>query len=403
VKIGIVGLGIVGLSTGVVLAEQGHKIIGIDIDENKVKGLNCKRSPIYDPGLQDMINRNFNNLIFTTDYSLLSNVDVVFITVSTPTVNGKIYLEYVFDAAKKMKEYLSDSIVVIKSTVVPGTARKVKDIVGKEVVVNPEFLREGNAILDTKSPDRIVIGSNGKGGDVIEDLWSFTGSPILRTSLEEAEMIKYAANSFLAVKISFINEIANLCERIGCDVNVIAKAIGLDKRISPYFLNAGIGWGGSCFPKDTLAITSFARDIGERLRIIEAAIEVNNERPIRVVNILEELMGSIRGKNVCILGIAFKPDTDDTRESVALKIIDTLKSRGANVLAYDPKAVTDKAKIVNIEECIRKADGVIIATEWKEFIGIESLLQNKYVVDGRRILNPSKMDKRYFRAIGLGD
>jgi UDPglucose 6-dehydrogenase len=225
----------------------------------------------------------------------------------------------------------------------------------------------------------------------------------LRTSLEEAEMIKYAANSFLAVKISFINEIANLCERIGCDVNVIAKAIGLDKRISPYFLNAGIGWGGSCFPKDTLAITSFARDIGERLRIIEAAIEVNNERPIRVVNILEELMGSIRGKNVCILGIAFKPDTDDTRESVALKIIDTLKSRGANVLAYDPKAVTDKAKIVNIEECIRKADGVIIATEWKEFIGIESLLQNKYVVDGRRILNPSKMDKRYFRAIGLGD
>ncbi|AWR93952.1 UDP-glucose dehydrogenase family protein [Acidianus brierleyi] len=403
-KIGIVGLGIVGLSTGVVLAEQGHKVVGIDIDENRVQGLNCKRSPIYDPGLQEMIEKNFNNLKFTTDYSSLSDVDVVFITVSTPTVNGKIYLGYVFDAAKKMKEYLSDSIVVIKSTVVPGTARKVKDIVGENVVVNPEFLKEGSAILDTKSPDRIVIGSeNEKAGDIVEGLWRFTGSTILRTSLEEAEMIKYAANSFLAVKISFINEIANLCERIGCDVNVIANAIGMDKRISPYFLKAGIGWGGSCFPKDTLAITSFAREVGERLRIIEAAIEVNEERPKRVVNLLEGLLGSIKDKRVCVLGVAFKPDTDDTRESIALKIIDILKSRGAIVLAYDPKARTNKAEMVSKEECIRDSDGIIIATEWKEFYGIEDLLKGKYVVDGRRILDPSKMDRTRFRAIGLGE
>ncbi|MCG2872128.1 MAG: UDP-glucose/GDP-mannose dehydrogenase family protein [Sulfolobales archaeon] len=403
-RIGIVGLGVVGLATGVVLAEQGHKIIGVDIDQNKVKGLECKRSPIYEPGLQEMLERYFHNFTFTTDYGLLSDADLVFITVSTPTIEGKIYLGYVFDVAKRLRDVLkrNDTIVVIKSTVVPGTARKVKEIVKNDVVSNPEFLREGSAILDTKSPDRIVIGSENKeAGDLVENLWKFTNAPVIRTTWEEAEIIKYAANSFLAVKISFINEIANVCEKLkDCDVTVVAKAIGMDKRISPYFLNAGIGWGGSCFPKDTQAIVSFARDLGEELKIVEAAIKVNNERIIRVVSMLK---GFIKEGNVCVLGVAFKPNTDDTRESVAIKLIKTLKSEGYKVIAYDPKAKTNEAEMVGLDECIRIADAVIIATEWDEFKGLEEKLRGKFVIDGRRILDPSKMEKGKFKAIGLGE
>jgi len=403
-RIGIVGLGIVGLATGVVLAEQGHKIIGVDIDQSKVKGLECKRSPIYEPGLQEMLERYFHNFTFTTDYGLLSDADLVFITVSTPTIEGKIYLGYVFDVAKRLRDVLkrNDAIVVIKSTVVPGTARKVKEIVKNDVVSNPEFLREGSAILDTKSPDRIVIGSENKeAGDLVENLWKFTNAPVIRTTWEEAEMIKYAANSFLAVKISFINEIANVCEKLkDCDVTVVAKAIGMDKRISPYFLNAGIGWGGSCFPKDTQAIVSFARDLGEELKIVEAAIKVNNERIKRVVSMLK---GFIKEGNVCVLGVAFKPNTDDTRESVAIKLIKTLKSEGYKVVAYDPKAKTNEAEMVGLDECIRIADAVIIATEWDEFKGLEEKLRGKFVIDGRRILDPSKVERQKFKAIGLGE
>jgi Predicted UDP-glucose 6-dehydrogenase len=205
----------------------------------------------------------------------------------------------------------------------------------------------------------------------------------------------------LAVKISFINEIANVCEKLkDCDVTVIAKAIGMDKRISPYFLNPGIGWGGSCFPKDTQAIVSFARDLGEELKIVEAAIKVNNERIKRVVSMLK---GFIKEGNVCVLGVAFKPNTDDTRESVALKLIKTLKSEGYKVVAYDPKAITNEAKMVGLDECIRIADVVIIATEWDEFKGLEEKLRGKFVIDGRRILDPSEMEKEKFKAVGLGE
>lgn len=399
-RIGIVGLGVVGLSTGVVLAERGHEVVGVDIDQGRVQGLQCRRPPIYEPGLEEALNRNFERMKFSTDYSSLSDAEVIFITVSTPTVDGRIYLGYVFDAARRIRE-VARGVIAIKSTVVPGTARKVKEITNLKVVSNPEFLREGNALHDTESPDRVVIGSDDKeAGDLIQELWSFTKAPVIRTTTDEAELIKYAANSFLAVKVSFINEIANLCERLNCDVNVIARAIGLDKRISPYFLSAGLGWGGSCFPKDTLAITSFARDVGEKLRIVEAAIEVNQERPFRALKLLKEVMGEVRGKTVCVLGLAFKPNTDDTRESVALKVINLLRQEGARVIAYDPKAKTD-VEIVTLDECIARADGVIIATEWDEFRGLEPKLRGKPVVDGRRVLDPAKMGQE-FRAIGLG-
>ncbi|MEM3951446.1 nucleotide sugar dehydrogenase, partial [Saccharolobus sp.] len=236
---------------------------------------------------------------------------------------------------------------------------------------------------------------------LVEDLWSFTNSPIIKTSMEEAELIKYAANSFLAIKISFINEIANLCEKIpNCNVDNIAKAIGMDKRISPYFLNAGLGFGGSCFPKDTLAITSFAKDLGEKLRIVEAAIEVNNERPFRAVKMMEDLIGKLENKTICVLGIAFKPNTDDTRESVGLKIAKLIREKGGKVIVYDPKAKAD-LEMVSLEECINKADGIIISTEWDEFRGLEDRLKGKYVVDGRRILNYKNFEKGKFKAIGV--
>lgn len=403
-KIGIVGLGYVGLVTAAVLAEQGHYVIGVDIDENKVNDLRCNRIPIYELGLDELLLKNSKRLTYTTNYSELADVDLAFITVSTPTINNRIYLEYVFSAAKSLRNLLKkDSIIVIKSTVVPGTARKVKELARREVVSNPEFLREGNAIQDTLHPDRVVIGSDSKeAGDIVEEIWKFTRAPVIRTSLEEAELIKYAANSFLAVKISFINEIANLCESIpNCDVKNVAYAIGLDKRISPHFLNAGLGYGGSCFPKDTLAITSFARDLGEVLRIVEASIEVNNERPLRAVKMLKDLMGGLKDRTICVLGLSFKPNTDDTRESVAIKIVELLQREGANVVAYDPKAKANVTQVKTIEECVNMAEGVIIATEWDEFKGIENLLKDKYVVDGRKVLDPTKMDRKKFRAIGL--
>ncbi|BBG24867.1 UDP-glucose dehydrogenase family protein [Sulfuracidifex tepidarius] len=404
-KIGVVGLGYVGIVTSAVLANQGHHIIGVDIDQKRVDGLNCSVNPIYEPGLDELLKKNTGRLFFTTDYSFLREVDLAFISVSTPTVNGEIYLDYVFSAAKSLSKVLrKDAVIVMKSTVLPGTSRKVREITGIETVSNPEFLKEGTAIEDSIRPDRVVIGSTSKeAGDLVEEVWKFTNAPILRTTPEEAEMIKYAANSFLAMKVSFINEIANLCEKIpGCDVNNIAKGIGFDKRISPYFLRAGLGWGGSCFPKDTLAIASYARSMGTPLRLVEAAIQVNNERPRKAVGLLKEMMGSLKDRRICVLGVAFKPDTDDTRESVSIKIIRLLKEDGATVFAYDPKAKTDLAQMTSLDECVNMSEGVIIATEWKEFIGIEEKLKGKYVVDGRRILNPSVLGYK-FRAIGLGE
>ncbi|MUN28975.1 UDP-glucose dehydrogenase family protein [Sulfuracidifex metallicus] len=403
-KIGIIGLGYVGLVTSAVLADQGHLVVGVDVDSKRVEGLSCGRNPIYEPGLDELLAKNKDRLQFTTDYAKLSDVDVAFISVSTPTVNGEIYLEYVMSASKSLAKVLrKDSLIVMKSTVLPGTSRKVREITGREVVSNPEFLKEGSAIKDSINPDRVVIGSYTKeAGDVVESIWKFTGAPIVRTTPEEAEMIKYAANSFLAMKVSFINEIANLCERIpNCDVNKIAEGIGLDKRISPHFLKAGLGWGGSCFPKDTLAISTFARSLGTPLRTVDASIQVNNERPKRAVTLLKEIMGQLKGRKVCVLGVAFKADTDDTRESVALKVIDILKEEGAQVVAYDPKAKAN-VTMVSMEQCIDESEGVIIATEWNHFKGIEDKLRGKYVVDGRRLLDPSKMDLTKFRAIGLG-
>jgi len=413
--IGVIGLGYVGTVTATVLANQGHSVIGVDISKWKVKLLAKGKPPIYEPGLEELLRKNFNRLKFTTDYNLLKNCDVVFLTVSTPSnPSGEVDLSNVFAAVKGLVSIGYDGIIVIKSTVIPGTARKVERITGLPVVSNPEFLREGNAIHDTMHPDRIVIGSRDKNaGDVVEEIWRFTKAPVIRTTNENAELIKYAANAFLAVKISFINEIANLCEKIeGCDVEVVAKGIGLDKRIAPYFLKAGIGFGGSCLPKDTLAITYFARKLNEPLTIVESAIKVNEKRIHRILKIAKELIGDLRNKRIAILGLAFKENTDDVRESPSLKLVKLLKEEGAIVKAYDPKALNNALKVISftpaksIEDCLKGCDLVIIATGWNEFkekIDEELLMELniKAIIDGRRILNPKEFRKIKFRAIGL--
>ena len=390
-KIGIVGLGYVGLVTAIALANAGNEIIGIDIDESKVNSLKDHKLTIYEPGLKEAFESAYDKIMFSTDYSLLRGSEVVYVIVPTPTLEGKIVLDYVFDACDRIKAVDANAIIAIKSTVVPGTARKISERLGMTIVSNPEFTKEGTAIEDTIHPDRIVIGSdNQKALDVIARIWSFTNAPILKSTNENAELIKYASNAFLATKISFINEIANLCEKIpGADVEIVAKGMGFDKRIAPYFLRAGIGYGGSCFPKDTKAITEFARGLGEQLKIIEATIEVNEDRMDRVYKMINVLLNG-KIANVGILGIAFKDNTNDTRESQSLKLINKLKSEGFNVNVYDPvvKVGIDNVNICNnIDECIASSDMLVITTEWKEF---KSIKTSKPIIDAKRILDPNK-------------
>ena len=390
-KIGIVGLGYVGLVTAIALANAGNEIIGIDIDESKVNSLKDHELTIYEPGLKEAFESAYNKIMFSTDYSLLRGSEVVYVIVPTPTVEGKIVLDYAFDACDRIKAVDANAIIAIKSTVVPGTARKISEKLGMTIVSNPEFTKEGTAIEDTIHPDRIVIGSdNQKALDAVARIWSFTNAPILETTNENAELIKYASNAFLATKISFINEIANLCEKIpGADAEIIAKGMGFDKRIAPYFLRAGIGYGGSCFPKDTKAITEFARGLGEQLKIIEATIEVNEDRVDRLYKMINALLNG-KIANVGILGITFKDNTNDTRESQSLKLIGRLKSEGFNVNVYDPvvKVGIDNVNTCNsIEECISSSDILVIATEWEEF---KSIKTSKPIIDAKRILNPNK-------------
>ena len=390
-KIGVVGLGYIGSVTSVALAEAGYEVVGIDIDESKVKLLSAGETPIYEPGLKEMLVKNAKKLRFSIDYNELKDINYIFVIVPTPNKDGKIYLKYVEDAIEKIKQINKNAVVIIKSTVLPGTASNLMATTGMTIISNPEFTKEGTAIEDTLKPDRVVIGGNNKNAiEEVKKIWEFTGSPIIETTNENAEMIKYASNSFLAVKVSYINEIANLCEKVpGCDVEVIAKGMGLDKRIAPYFLKAGIGFGGSCFPKDTAAFISFAKDLNEDLSIIESAVSVNRSRISRIVNLLEDKFnGKETMTRIGVLGLAFKANTDDTRESQSIKLINKLLSIGFKVNAYDPIA---KVKLENISlfssarECIENSDAIVVATEWPEFKNLE--IKGKFVIDMRRMLS----------------
>ena len=346
-KIGQVGLGYVGLVNAAVLANHGNEVVGIDVDKSRIDGLTRSIVPIFELDLKEYLTRGIGNLTFTTDYSTLSKCEAIFITVPTPTISGVIDLSFVLKAADEVSRVNKNSILIIKSTVVPGTASMVSARTGLKVVSNPEFTREGSAIYDTEHPDRIVIG--GEPSELVKEIWKFTNSPYVITSNSNAELIKYASNAFLATKISFINQIADLCEKIpGADVNVIAKGMGLDKRIGEEFLRAGLGFGGSYFPKDTKALISFAETKKVDMSIVR---EVYNYNESRIANIVQNASYSgisFAGSKVCVLGLSFKDLTNDLRESRALVLISELQKKGAVINAYDPviKKLEDRTWIL---------------------------------------------------------
>jgi len=401
-KIAVIGLGFVGLVTSTILADHGNDIIGIDVDTNKIDRLYKNDLYVYEPELNNLFIKNKNKMKFYYNYDPIKEADIAMICVPTPTINGKIDITYVKNAVKSVNEINKDATIVIKSTVVPGTASLLSKLINKDIVSNPEFLREGSAIYDTVNPDRVVVGGKNKSDiEKISNMWEFTKAPVIKTTNENAELIKYASNSFLAVKISFINEIANLCEKIpDTDVNVIAKGIGLDHRIGSEFLRAGIGFGGSCFPKDTRAILAYAKEKNVDLSIIKSAINVNNDRINKSIELIEKTVGNFKDKKILLLGLSFKNDTNDLRESKAIELANLLISKGSIVYAYDPIIKEyNGINILNNLDDDKKYDCIIITSEWKDFID-NKIYKNNNVIDLRRIVD-LKLYPRV-KAIGVG-
>lgn len=398
-NVAVIGIGYVGLVTGVVLSEIGHAVTCIDVDEKKIRTLKEGLSPIYEPGLDELIVKNIEEkrLYFTTDHQeAFKNTNIVFIAVGTPqSESGAADLTYIQQAARDIAHHIvNDTIVVIKSTVPVGTNDLVEIIIKEnlvanvniDVVSNPEFLREGHAIHDTFHGDRIVIGAESQEtGNAIEQLFSQLKLPIVRTNRRSAEMIKYASNAFLATKISYINEIANLCEKMGANVLDVADGMGLDHRIGRAFLNPGLGYGGSCFPKDTEAIAYLGREFEAPLSIVESAIKVNfRQRELFLHKVLDYFNGNVENKIIGMLGLAFKPNTDDLREAPSLYLIEELEKRGAVVKAYDPVVRHLPQSVGSLQETLTDIDAVLLVTEWDEFK--EIVIKDAKVFDGRYIL-----------------
>jgi UDPglucose 6-dehydrogenase len=431
-QICVVGVGYVGLVTGTCFAEFGNTVVCVDNDPKKIDMLNNDGVPIYEPGLEEMVakNRRENRLQFTTDLKEgLKDALVVFIAVGTPEgENGEADLKYVWQVAQSIGETMDDyKVVVTKSTVPVGTGKRVQEIISEhqkethefDVVSNPEFLREGSAIEDFMRPNRVVIGArNERAKAIMRDLYRplyILETPVVVTDVETSEMIKYASNAFLATKISFINEMANICELTGADVNMVAKGMGLDRRIGPKFLHAGPGYGGSCFPKDTSAIAKIAKSYGYNFNIVEAVMEVNRkQRGIMVEKIKKSMNHDLEGKTVACLGLAFKPNTDDMRESPSLEILPALMEGGAKVRAYDPasmeEAKHDMPDLVYCQdayETAKDADCLIIMTEWNQFRNLDwaklgEIMADKVVVDLRNIYPPHMVREAGFDYVSVG-
>lgn len=426
-QIAMIGTGYVGLVSGTCFSEFGFNVICVDKDDAKIEKLKSNIIPIYEPGLEALVERNqtAGRLSFTTDLKdAVSSADIVFIAVGTPTRRGDGHadLSYVYSAAKEIAASMSGyTVVVTKSTVPVGTGKQVFEIIKNEnpdlefdVASNPEFLREGSAINDFMRPDRVVVGTMGKKAKkMLQQIYRplyLIETPIQFTDLETAELIKYAANAFLAVKISYINQIADLCEQVGADVHDVAKGMGLDKRIGAKFLHPGPGYGGSCFPKDTLALVKTAELMGGQISIVDEVVRYNQERKRSMSDrILSQMQSDVSGKTISILGLAFKPETDDMRDSPALDIIPELISKGANIIAYDPVAMQEASSLLSdkvvfaadSEACIKDADACVIITEWNEFRAITAvrfleLMKGKVIVDLRNVYLPSEM-----RDVGL--
>jgi len=431
-RIGMVGTGYVGLVSGVCFAEFGHTVICVDKDESKIERLKAGEVPIYEPRLENLLKRQIeaNRIEFTTDIAeAVKGCDAVFIAVGTPSRRycRDADLSYVHGAAREIAQNLEGyTVVVNKSTVPVGTGREVEEIIREEnpnaefdVASNPEFLREGAAIDDFMRPDRVVVGtSSEKAQEVMRAVYRplyLNETPILFTKRETAEIIKYAANAFLATKITFINEIADLCEQVGADVQHVAKGIGLDGRIGSKFLHAGPGYGGSCFPKDTLALTRAGQKYSAPQRIVETVVSVNEDRKARMADkIIDAAGGDVRGKRIGILGVAFKPNTDDMRDAPSLTIVPVLQQAGATVVAYDPEAM-DAAKGMmdgvtwaqNAYEVAKDADILAIVTEWNEFRALDldriaREMKGNILADLRNIYKPEELQVKNFKYVSVG-
>lgn len=440
-RVCVIGTGYVGLVTGVCLAQIGHQVICIDNNESKVALMQSGKSPIYEPGLDEMMQSAMSagNLKFTTDLAAgVAHGDILFIAVGTPALpTGESDTRYVETVAKGIGTHLNGGykVIVNKSTVpigsgdwvrrivLDGVAEREADIAGFDVVSNPEFLREGSAVYDTFNPDRIVLGSDSeKAIAMMQELYqplitrkfatdkSLPPVPVVITDLSSAEMIKYAANSFLATKISFINEVANICDRVGADVTQVAQGIGLDSRIGNKFLQAGIGWGGSCFPKDVSALIHTADDYGYDAKLLKAAVEVNQRQRYLAIEKLQQTLKILKGKTIGLLGLTFKPDTDDLRDAPALDLMKELIRLGAKVKAYDPIITKQNLEIIlvaNPEELAVGCDALVLVTDWQEFTTLDySALARKMnspiIIDGRNFLDRTILEQAGFNYHGIG-
>ncbi len=434
-RVAMIGTGYVGLVSGVCFADFGHEVVCVDKDPKKIAILKNGGVPIYEPGLEELVAKNVREqrLSFTTNVkTAIKNTDAVFIAVGTPSRRGDGHadLSYVYAAAEEIATELQGyTVIITKSTVPVGTGDEVEKIIEKtrpdlkkgidfDVVSNPEFLREGAAINDFKRPDRVVVGTDSEQAKkIMRSLYRplyLNETPIVFTSRRTSELIKYAGNAFLATKITFINEIADLCESLGANVQEVSRGIGLDGRIGSKFLHAGPGYGGSCFPKDTLALVKTAKDAGSPLNLVEAVITANNERKNKMADKIIKACGGVEGKTIAILGLAFKPNTDDMRQSPAIPIIEKLANQGAKIRAFDPEAMNEAKEILpdiyyadNAYDCIDGADALVIITEWDQFRALDmervkSLLKQPILVDLRNIYNPKTMKTRGFDYHSIG-
>ena len=417
--IGVIGVGWVGLVTAACFAELGHPVIARDIVQEKVDALSRGEVAIHEPGLEDLLRRNAERLTFTTDMDeLLAGARLLFVCVDTPpTYSGDADLSRVRAVVQELPE-AGDHVLIMKSTVPAGTGESIRrDMPDLSYVSCPEFLKEGTAVADFMNPDRVVIGADAgdeDAADAVAALYRPLGGEILRSDVASAEMIKLASNAFLATKISFINEIANVCEEVGADVGQVAQGMGLDERIGSSFLRAGIGYGGSCFPKDVSALKMLAGNTGYHFQLLTAVIEVNELQKRRVVGKLEKHLGSLIGKRVALLGLAFKPDTDDMREASSLVLAARLQGEGAEVVGYDPVAAERAAGLLgSVEmatsalEALEGADAAVLVTEWREFAELDwtaaaGRMARPLIVDGRNFLDPEKLIAAGFEYEGIG-
>ncbi|MCK8828204.1 UDP-glucose/GDP-mannose dehydrogenase family protein [Natroniella acetigena] len=422
-KLTVVGTGYVGLVSGACFADLGNQVICVDIDQEKIEGLKNGVMPIYEPGLKEIVERNHEqgNLTFTTSIAQgVQESDIIFIAVGTPSAeDGGADLSAVEAVAQEIATNLNDyKIVIDKSTVPVGTGDWVEEYIAEHktsehdfaVVSCPEFLREGSAVSDTMEPDRIVIGSNDQqAAEVLDQLHQDFGAPIIHTDRYSAEVIKYAANAFLATKISFINEIANICELTGANVEEVARGIGTDHRISDKFLRAGVGFGGACFPKDTKAIVKTAREYGYDFKVVNSVVEVNELQKESLVAKLEQILPDLAGRTIALLGLAFKPNTDDMREAPSRTVVKQLLEAGAEIKAYDPIAMDEAQEIFgdDIEyatdayDALSGSDAALLVTEWDQFqeldlLRVKNLLQQPILIDGRNCYQPAEMKEQGF-------